>query len=262
MRATTKKLRKNSRRYSQRGGLRSYASFPEYMPHNEYLELDEEDKVYFTLETFHKIIPRGEGLEILRQRAANANASRRQREARIARIQSGDVEITEEELNTLIPREERATWIYSRMEGNARNHTTYYRKQRDEDTLEYKAEHDPTIHLKQGQYDQIKFKVRKLPLGWIKTRVQVGMMEFEDQWRWKTEEDVQEEAKKQRESTLEWKSGNNPYFYLTDTEYLALPENQRADLGLKRTTRPVRIDGEMMYIWAKPNIFYIKNAFN
>jgi len=260
MRVTTKKLRKNRRRYSQRGG-RPYASFPEYMPHNEYLLLDEEDKVFFTLYKFHKRIPAAEGYEILRQREANATASLRQREERIAQIRSGDVEITDQELKTLIPVEERATWLYSRMEGPQWDSTTYYRKQRLEDTLEYKAEHDPTIKLKQAQYDQIKNKVRKLPLGWIKTPVQVGMMEFEDLWRWKTEEDVEKERKQERESTLEWKVGHEEYFYLTDTEYLALPPNQRADLGLKRTTRTVYVDGEMKHIWARPGVFYKKNVF-
>ena len=167
MKYTKKYKKKRSKTYKQRGGVR-YEERPETIPHEVYRLNRDEEQYYYDIECFHKKVSKAVGDE-KKQKAEEAksreDAARRDRLSAIAT--DPNIEITRDEYERLIPYAQRGQWRISRTTGSQWNSYEFYKRIKPEDTLEWKAEHNPNIQLFNVQYKALSPRVKAL--GWVKT---------------------------------------------------------------------------------------------
>jgi hypothetical protein len=210
------------------GGSKIYEELPLEISQNAYYQLDETEKNYYNQECFYKKISKEEGNR--RKKETNNYTTRiaQEKQQRAIEIESNpNIEITEYELREL-PRNKQQNWKISRSNGPQWNQTSYYKKKKIENSLNWKAIHQNRIKL--YPYDYNKLKPETKALGWVKIYVQTGMQEYSDMYRRRVTQDdeldniLNEIKQKELEMNTLLKKGTkyNTDFYVTESN---LPPN-------------------------------------
>ena len=205
------------------GGSKSYEELPLEISQSTYYQLDETEKNYYNQECFYKKISKEEGNRKKKEANNYYAIIAQEKQQRAIEIESNpNIEITEYELKEL-PRNKQKNWKYSRSTGPQWNQTSYYKKKKIENSLNWKAIHQNKIHLYPSDYNKLKPETKAL--GWVKIRVQTGMQEYSDMYRRRVTQDdeldniLNEINQKELEMNTLLKKGTkyNTDFYLSQS---------------------------------------------
>jgi hypothetical protein len=209
-----------SRTRKQHGGTR-YEDRPASIPNAVYRANRDEEQYYYDVECVHTKVSKEVGDErrrVAMAAAAEAAAAQERRAATIAT--DPDVEITAREYEAL-PREQRGQWKVSRSEGPQWNTTVYYKRVRRENSLEWRAEHDPAVRLEEHQFRSLPARLQAL---FKATSVQSGMQEYTTYYVRKAAGNDERALR----ATPEWRAEHDPAVRLDEYQFRALPARLQA----------------------------------
>jgi len=243
MNHTRKRKGVRSRTRKQRGGTR-YENRPATISNRVFMANNDEEQYYYDVECVHTKVSEAVGNE--RKRAAMAAAAEEEAAAsrrRAAVASDPTVEINESEYRTL-PRSEQNKWKVSRREGPQWNTTTYYTRLRPENSIEWKAEHDPTVQLEEYQFRTLPPRIKAL---FKSIRLQTGMQEYTTYYVRKAA--VNED--RALRATPEWQAEHDPHVQLTNAQFRTLPPRLQALLKPERIQTGIQ-EWDTFYVRAKP----------
>jgi len=167
----------------------TYETLPLEISNNDYYNLDEIQKVYYSEECFHKKKSKKDANNNIQKKKNDIQRISNEKQNRLKKIKNDiNIEISENEYRE-IPANEKKNWKYSRSIGPQYNQTTYYKRKSIENNLNWRAIHQEKIILTPVEYNKLGKNAKAL--GWVTTRIQTGMQDWNTMYRRRLPEDTE-----------------------------------------------------------------------